>query len=91
LITEADGQRAFPPVIAKKNRFALPRFSFADSRAVANKACKTQPKAFWAQGARLCTAPETMLQRVLSNWPSSGRAELYSSPIRQTYTRLQPR
>jgi putative DNA primase/helicase len=31
LITEADGQRAFPPVIAKKNRFALPRFSFADS------------------------------------------------------------
>ena len=32
--------------------------------------------AIWAQGARLCTAPKTMLQRILSNRPSSGPAEL---------------
>jgi len=46
LITEADGQRAFPPVIAKKNRFALPRFSFADSKAAPLKVLPSERR-FW--------------------------------------------
>ena len=43
MITEADGQRAFPPVIAKKNRFALPRFSFADSNWAQGEYAKAEP------------------------------------------------
>jgi len=62
---------------------ALPS-GYSPQNSSARRTAHNSGKAFWARGSRLCTGPKPLLERVLSNWLSSGPVEPYSHHERHT-------